>query len=203
MTYSVQGLNRIRWGFYAASALVLSALCALSIQLSAPSTSGASGSAGSSGIPVTPKLERMAHSAPSTRVEVIVQLGNDTSPAEGRSLVSRFDGRTTGEVQLINALAARMSAGEAVRLAQHDGIRAVSLNSLVKKNSLPDYKQLLTSFNESAQAPASWIDGYTGKGIGVAVVDTGIEGDLPDFRTSETDSDLSRDRFGRHEPLRD
>src|SRR6476619_8615194 len=107
MSYSVQGLNRIRWGFYAASALVLSALCALSIQLSAPSTSRASGSAGS-GVPVTPKLERLAHSTPSTRVEVIVQLGNDTSPAEGRSLISRFAGRTTGEVELINSLVARM-----------------------------------------------------------------------------------------------
>jgi serine protease AprX len=187
MTYSVQGLNRIRWGFHAASALVLSALCALSIQLSAPSVSDGSGSAGS-GIPVTPKLERMAQSAPSTRVEVIVQLGENTSPAAGRSLVSRFDGRTTGEVRLINSLSARMSAGEAVRLAQQDGIRAVSLNSVVKKTALPDYKLLLTSFNESAQSPTSWSDGYTGEGVGVAVVDTGIQGDLPDFRESEKDS---------------
>jgi serine protease AprX len=186
MTYSVQGLNRIRWGFYAASAVVLFALCALSIQLSAPSTSGASGSAGS-GIPVTPKLERMAQSAPSTRVEVIVQLANDTSPAEGRSLISRFEGRTTGEVELINGLVARMSAGEAVRLAEQDGIRAVSLNARVKRTSLPDYKLLVTSYNESVQSPVAWVEGATGKGVGVAVVDTGIQGDLPDFDTSDTD----------------
>jgi serine protease AprX len=187
MTYAVQGLNRIRWGFFATSAIVLSALCALSIQLSAPSTSGASGSAGS-GVPVTPKLERMARSAPSTRVEVIVQLGKNTSPAEGRSLISRFAGRTTGEVELINGLVARMPAGEAYRLAQQEGVRAVSLNAKVNKTSLPDYKQLATSFNESAQAPTAWIDGATGDGVGVAVIDTGIQGDLPDFRTSETDS---------------
>jgi serine protease AprX len=187
MTYSVQGLNRIRWGFFTASAVVLFALCALSIQLSAPSVSGGSASAGS-GVPVTPKLERMAHSAPSTRVEVIVQLGNDTSPAEGRSLISRFDGRTTGAVRLINGLVARMSAADAYSLAKQEAIRAVSLNSTVKKTALPDYKELLTSFNESAQAPTSWTDGYTGEGVGVAVIDTGIQGDLPDFRESEKNS---------------
>jgi serine protease AprX len=187
MTYAVQGLNRIRWGFFAASAIVLSALCALSIQLSAPSVSGASGSAGS-GVPVTPKLERLAHSTPSTRVEVIVQLGNDTSPVEGRSLISRFAGRTTGEVELIHGLVARMPAGEAYQLAQQDGVRAVSLNARVKKNSLPDYKLLQTSFNESVQAPVSWVDGFTGKGVGVAVIDTGIAGNLPDFRNSESDT---------------
>jgi serine protease AprX len=187
MTYAVQGLNRIRWGFFAASVLVLSALCALSIQLSAPSISGGSASAGS-GVPVTPKLERMAQSTPSARVEVIVQLQSKTSPAEGRSLISRFAGRTTGEVELINGLVARMSAGKAYQLAQHDGVRAVSLNARVKKNSLPDYKLLATSFNESAQAPAAWTDGATGRGVGVAVIDTGIAGDLTDFDTSETDS---------------
>jgi len=188
MSYSVQGLNRIRWGFFAASALVLSALCALSIQLSTGISAGDSAGSAGSGIPVTPKLERMAQSEPATRVEVIVQLGADTSAAEGRSLISRFAGRTTGEVELINGLVARMPAGDAYRLAQHDGVRAVSLNAKVTKTSLPDYKLLATSFNESAQAPPAWSDGATGQGVGVAVIDTGIAGDLADFRTSETDS---------------
>jgi serine protease AprX len=187
MSYSVQGLNRIRWGFHAASAMVLFALCAVALQFSAPSFSGGDSASAGSGVPVTPKLERMAHSTPSARVEVIVQLGSHTSPSQGRSLISRFGGRTTGEVEIIHGLVARMSAAKAYRLAQNDGVSAVSLNGRVKPQAL-DATTLVTSFNDSVQSPGAWRKPYTGKGIGVAVIDTGIAADLPDFRTSQSDS---------------
>ena len=40
--------------------------------------------------PSSPKLERMAHASPATRVQVIVQLGRGTSPTERQSAVWRI-----------------------------------------------------------------------------------------------------------------
>ena len=40
------------------------------------------------------------------------------------------------------------------------------------------------AYNHSIGADAAWNDGYTGKGVGVAVVDTGIAGGLRDFRAA-------------------
>jgi serine protease AprX len=50
-----------------------------------------------------------------------------------------------------------------------------------------DASNLKTAFNQSIRSPQAWNDGYTGKGIGVAVIDTGIAGSLPDFRVSRSD----------------
>src|SRR5205085_658038 len=50
-----------------------------------------------------------------------------------------------------------------------------------------DTSLLQTSYPDSVQAPKAWSTS-TGKGVGVAVVDTGIAGTLPDFRTSQSDS---------------
>ena len=46
----------------------------------------------------------------------------------------------------------------------------------------------MTSFNDSVQAPGAWKKPYTGKGVGVAVIDTGIAGDLADFRSSQANA---------------
>jgi serine protease AprX len=97
----------------------------------------------------------------------------------------------TGELHVINGLAARMTAGDAKRLASMDGVRAVSLNATVKKNAIRsgaiDTSLLKTSYPDSVQATRVW-NAATGKGVGVAVIDTGIAGTLADFRASQSDS---------------
>ena len=65
----------------------------------------------------------------------------------------------------------------------------VTPNSPVEPQTL-DPDELKTAFNQSSGAYKVWIDREqpeTGRGIGVAVVDTGIDGQHPDFRTSTTD----------------
>jgi serine protease AprX len=62
----------------------------------------------------------------------------------------------------------------------------VSLNGAVKQ------QELATSFNQSVQSVDVWsgkgaANVATGNGLGVAVVDTGVAGDQPDFRTSSND----------------
>ena len=81
---------------------------------------------------------------------------------------------------------AKLPAAGARELAAQPGVRAVSLNGAVKSSARGE--KLSTSFNQSIQAPYLWNTyGGTGRGVGVAVIDTGIAGDLPDFRVSNTD----------------
>ena len=45
-------------------------------------------------------------------------------------------------------------------------------------------------------------DPATGKGVGVAVIDTGIAGNLADFKVSQSNGALARGRIRGHQPLR-
>ena len=62
---------------------------------------------------------------------------------------------------------------------------AVSLNGTTKPQSL-GFKPngLATSYNQSVNTPQVW-NHATGKGVGVAVIDTGIAGGLADFRNGD------------------
>ena len=65
----------------------------------------------------------------------------------------------------------------------------MSLNGDVKPSAI-DTSRLATAYTQSIRAPRVWNAdrGSVGDGIGVAVIDTGIQGDLPDFRVSQSDS---------------
>ncbi len=95
-------------------------------------------------------------------------------------------GRVTGDLHVINGLAVSISATQAERLASRDGVHAVSLNAQTKAQSV-DASKLETSYNQSIRADEVWGRPATGKGVGVAVIDTGIASALPDFRVSSTD----------------
>jgi serine protease AprX len=133
-------------------------------------------------------LDALAASHPSKRVEVIVQLERGTAANSGKALISEHDGRVTRDLHIINGFGAEMGAAKAASLATEPGVRSVSLNARVEKSGLPDPNVLATSFNASIRSDKGWAAGYTGKGVGVAVIDTGIQGDLPDFQVSDTDS---------------
>jgi serine protease AprX len=184
---------RIRWGMWNASAVALAAaVCVLATLTLATAKVTGVGSATPSAdtAKASPALLELAHGHPIQRVEAIVQLERGTNPAAGKSLVAQLGGRTTGELPIINGLAARMSAQSAAKLADKPGVRNVSLNAAVKKTGIVsgiDTSLLQTSYPDSVQAPKAWASS-TGKGVGVAVVDTGIAGTLPDFRVSQSDS---------------
>jgi subtilisin family serine protease len=101
-------------------------------------------------------------------------------------LIAKLGGRVTRDLHIINAVVATLPAAKARELAAQPGVRAVSLNGAAKAQARGE--NLSTSFNQSIQAPYLWNTfGGTGRGVGVAVIDTGIAGDLPDFRISNTD----------------
>src|ERR687888_1278773 len=186
---------RIRWGMWNASTVALAAaVCVLATFTLATAKVTGAGSATPSAdtAKASPALQKLADGHPTQRVEAIVQLERGTTPGAGKQLVAELGGRTTGELPIINGLAARMSASAAVKLADEAAVRVVSLNAAVKKNatgtSSIDSSRLATSYPDSVQAPTAWGVPATGTGVGVAVVDTGIAGDLADFRRSQSDS---------------
>ena len=188
MTYSAPPL-RIRWGFWASSSV---ALLAVVVSLSLALTSLGAPAASQNGTAATPAgaspaLTELAAQRPGARVEAIVQFGPAVEPAAARALVRGTGGRVTGDLHVINGLAARMTAAEALRLSGRDGVHAISLNARTKPQSI-DASALATSYNQSLGSDRVWDDPATGKGVGVAVVDTGIAGNLPDFRVSQSSS---------------
>jgi serine protease AprX len=136
---------------------------------------------------LSPALARIARRDPARRVEVIVQLARSAAPGAGRTAIASVGGRVTRELPIINGVAASMTAGEAKRLARDPAVYAVALNGRVR-TSAGSFKadQLKSAFNQSTAASKVWGSG-DGEDVGVAVLDTGIAGDLPDFRVSQTD----------------
>ena len=123
------------------------------------------------------------------RVEVIIQLRPGVDAARGRALVGSLGGQPGVDLPIINGLSGRMSAVAARRLAASPLVRAVSPNASIRDTTLTDPTPwtLATSFDRSTGASRLW-NRSTGAGVGVAVIDTGIDGDLPDFQTAQGSS---------------
>jgi serine protease AprX len=92
-------------------------------------------------------------------------------------------------VRIIDAVGAVLSPDEAEKLRRSRDIKAVTLNAPVSPTTLVNFdpNKMATAYNQSAKSSNLW-NSATGKGVGVAVIDTGVAGDLPDFRVSQTDA---------------
>ncbi len=134
----------------------------------------------------TSPLANLADTDPQRQVEVIFQLASGTSAAAGHDLITGAGGEITRDLPIIDGIGAKLDAADAQRLSTNPAFHAVSLNAKVKSQGTSFDDRLVTSYNESIRADDAWNDGFTGKGVGVAVIDTGIQGDLPDFRESRS-----------------
>src|SRR5215218_58064 len=138
----------------------------------------------------SPALRQLPAAHPGRAVDAIVRLDAARSTADGRARVRRHGGRLTGDLHIIHGLAARMTAREAARLARDRGVTSVSLDAAVAPQAI-NTKDIRTAYPFAATAPSVWngsgVAPATGRGVGVAVVDTGIDGTLPDFQVSGTD----------------
>ena len=113
----------------------------------------------------------------------IVQLQPGVGLGEGTRAVRAAGGEPAARLPLIGALGARLSAGAAARLAHDPRVRAVTVNGDVAPQSKGPEQAVkpATAYPWSVLAPQAW-GRATGRGVTVAVIDTGIAGDLPDFR---------------------
>ncbi len=123
-----------------------------------------------------PSLAQLAAREPEARVRVIIQTVPNVSGIEERVVL--LGGVVTGDLQIINALVAEMPAGGLPWLASAYGIRWISADAPVLKSGRPEgtvtAANLRTTFPQTVSADKVWAEGWTGKGIAVAVVDSGI-----------------------------
>ena len=203
MTRSVQIVERMRWMSALAGAAVLAiaaaiALSASSGQLRAVVSGSSSGSANAAGssAPLDPRIATLAAHHPSSTVQAIVQFNAPVTPAEAQADAAKVHGRVIGNLPIIHGLALSLTAAQARSLAANPDVHAVSLNTTVNSESLPfrmmgqglPASQLQTTYDQTLGVLPMWQFGVTGTGVGVAVIDTGVDGELPDFASKDHNS---------------
>jgi serine protease AprX len=132
--------------------------------------------------------------------EVIVQFQPGTSAAARRATIRAAGGVVVRDLHVIRALGARISTAGAHRMARMAGVRAVTPNAPMQPSAAAtardrwatwDARSLATAYIQSTRTDKVWTEPRyrsTGEGVAVAVIDTGIAGDIPDFRSSDTDT---------------
>jgi serine protease AprX len=121
----------------------------------------------------------------------IVQLQGGVSLAEGRAAVRAADGRVADTLPIIHGLAVRLSSDARAQLERDGRIASISANAPIESQSDRfDPAQLGPAYPASVYAPTVWNGptGATGAGVGVAVIDTGVDGGLVDFQDGNGDS---------------
>jgi serine protease AprX len=145
----------------------------------------ASGPAAASGA-VGSDLARVAQTDPRTTVSVIVEYDASVNRARALDEARHARGHDITAVPLIHGVAMSTDAADAVALAHAHGVRAVSLNAPVRaQGNTVDASQLATTYSASVGATRLWANGLTGAGVTVGVIDTGIDGSLPDFKNPD------------------
>lgn len=163
--------------------LVLGALCALTALVG--TVSGASGDAPLTG-PVHPSVYEWAAGHPGESVPVIVRVAGRLDAGE-RTLV-QHGASIEHRLELINALSGQVPARVLDDLAQDGRVALVTLDAPVVSTGTFQVSDaaLVTTFQETIGASGLWETGLTGRGVGVAVVDTGISKDLQcEFATTD------------------
>lgn len=130
-----------------------------------------------------PELLQLAVNKPDQAVSVIVQKNDNTNSPEAE--VENLGGRVAGNLSIINSFSAEMNAEAAVELSRMESVRWVSLDAEMVSSGCTqciDTKYLANSYITTIRADKVWnVSPYLqGQGVGVAVVDSGINpnGDL-------------------------
>jgi serine protease AprX len=128
-------------------------------------------------------LLQMAAAQPSARLSVIVQKADKSDQVE--ELVASLGGRVTDDLHIINAFGAQVPGKSVAQLASAEGVRWVSLDAVMTSTACAqcvDTTKLANAYIGAIRADSVWNQSpyLQGQGIGVAVVDSGINpsGDL-------------------------
>lgn len=115
----------------------------------------------------------------SDQVDVIVQYRQAPTLLQHQRLVQR--GATMKlEFQSLNARAYRVSPSALAELEADPNVLYVSLDRAVHSTAVSSPAPLLDYHADATNASAAWSEGLDGSGIGVAVIDSGID-DIPDL----------------------
>jgi serine protease AprX len=200
MTRSVPIVERMRW----MAALTGAAIVALAVGVMLTLATGQLGSssaylpAAGSSAPLDPRIAALAAHDPGRTIQAIVQFNAPVSAAKAQA-DARTHGRIIGKLPIIDGLALEVTAAQARALATNPDVHSVSLNSTVTPQSLPvgvhlpnmpgsagvAADQLQSTYPQTLGVQPLWKFGVTGTGVGVAVIDTGIDGSLSDFASAD------------------
>ena len=129
------------------------------------------------------ELLQMAARQPRQVVSVIVQMAANSTGLEGE--IARLGGKVTARLSIIRALAAEIPAKGILQLASNPGVRWVSLDSAMQSSTCLqciDTSNLANAYISAIGANKVWNAAPydQGQGIGVAIVDSGVNpnGDL-------------------------
>jgi serine protease AprX len=145
-------------------------------------------------VPLILVLSLFSVAAPASAAELqathIVQLRPGVTLDQGRALVRAAGGRPTGTLPLIRSVAARLPAGARVAVAHDARVASVSANARIRsQHEIIDTPSLASgAYPRTVSAPTAWKAWATGTGVGVAVIDTGVDGRLPDFNEADGSS---------------
>jgi hypothetical protein len=115
-----------------------------------------------------------ATNAGSARVEVVVR-ARPGQLAAAEAAVRAAGGQVTRRLAVLDTLTAQLPAGSVARLRSAPGVHAVTGNRAVRLHtSDPGGSALRKVAQELEAASEMWIRGWTGGGIDVAVIDSGV-----------------------------
>src|SRR4051794_1368253 len=134
------------------------------------------------------KLASVARKAPNRQVIAIAQFKPGLSEAKARKIVRAHHGRITDRLPSIQGFAVKLPARQAKSLRAAKRVVNVTLNTKVHNTSTGPSNGLLANYPQTVGADKLQASGITGKGIGVAVIDSGIAGDLADLKAADGSS---------------
>jgi len=187
MPYAPNIVFRMRWMVGLAVAAVLAVL---PFVLSASGTSVAAPASAAAPIATqSTALSTLAAKSPNRRVDVIVQLRPASSMDAAMRRVRALGGTAGARLTVIHGFGATLTADAARQLTRDRAVRVVTVDAPVVPQGVRA-SDIETAYPFSSGATETWNSNTpaTGKGVGVAVIDTGIAGDMPDFRVSGSDS---------------
>jgi len=122
---------------------------------------------------------------------------------DGARVPAAVSVRAGERLPLVGGFVADLSPAEAAALRRHDGVRAVVADTPMQPSTAGPSDGLATAFNASIRSTLAWRQGLSGAGVGVAVLDTGIQGDVADFggrvvasAVVNDDATTAGDRYG-------
>jgi serine protease AprX len=130
------------------------------------------------------RITAVATKAPTRKVTAIVQFKAGMAEKQAKAVVATYGGKVVSRVPLINGLAVQLPAKQAKALAADRKVAGLTLNTRVHSTGLSS-ALLATTYPKTTKADKLWQRGITGAGIGVAVLDTGVAGDAPDFKAAD------------------
>ncbi len=123
------------------------------------------------------KIDREGKSGPGTQVPVIVAFkpngpGKSINGARAASLMAAGGGRGQRSLGLINGVAGTMPLAAIRALSRNPEVEFIAYDSPVGAQGV--FSGDMVDYAALVNAPAVWALGYTGAGVGVAVIDSGV-----------------------------